>query len=254
MDFRQLASAITSCPEIPRARMSANHPCAKIVGLQREDAFQSPEPWRGHIETAPILFVSSNPSIGGEYTFPPSGWSDEQVVSYYLGCFDHHVEGRYQVDERRFARVQFWREVRARASELLGRPAVQGEDFAITEVVHCKSTREQGVKEALELCVQRWMEPVIERCAAKVIVVLGSYARRVCSACWNLDGKRRVHFDVSTPGKDRTVVLLPHPNAREKRKLLHHTTDQERLRLRSQLAAEARMTELEEEPQRLRGE
>ena len=102
--------------------------------------------------------------------------------------------------------------------------------------------------------MQRWMEPVIERCAAKVIVVLGSYARRVCSACWNLDGKRRVHFDVSTPGKDRTVVLLPHPNAREKRKLLHHTTDQERLSLRSQLAAEARMTELEEEPRRLRGE
>ena len=50
------------------------------------------------------------------------------------------------------------------------------------------------------------------------------------------------------------MVLLPHPNAREKRKLLHHTTDQERLRLRSQLAAEARMTELEEEPRRLRGE
>ena len=233
MDFRQLASAITRCPEIPRARMSGGHPCAKIVGLQREDAFQSPEPWRGHIETAPILFVSSNPSIGGEFTFPPSDWSDERVASYYLGCFDHHVKGQYQFHGRNYTKVQFWREVRARASELLGRRAVQGEDFAITEVVHCKSTREQGVKEARELCVQRWMEPVIERCAAKVIVVLGQPAKRVCSACWNLDGTRRVHFDVSTPGKDRTVVFLPHPNAREKRKLLHHTTDQERLRLRS---------------------
>ena len=235
MNFRQLDLAITRCSEIPRARMYADHPCAKIVGLQREDAFQSPEPWRGHIEAAPILFVSSNPSIGGKYVFPPSGWSDEQIVSYHKGCFDRHVKGQHQVDEGEFRSVQYWRSVRARAKELLGREAVQGEDFAMTELVHCKSTQEQGVSEALHLCVQRWMEPVIECSAAKVIVILGAHARRVCSARWNLDETRSVHFDVSTPGKDRTVVFLPHPNARERRKLLYHTTEQQRHRLRSQL-------------------
>lgn len=44
--------------------------------------------------------------------------------------------------------VRFWAAVRARASELLGRSAIAGFDYAISEIVHCKSDSEVGVSAA----------------------------------------------------------------------------------------------------------
>jgi hypothetical protein len=50
--------------------------------------------------------------------------------------------------------TRFWFAARARASELLERSAVAGHDFALTEVVHCKSAAGSGVAEAYPTCVQ----------------------------------------------------------------------------------------------------
>ena len=83
MERDELLLAITRCREIERARGDAGHPCAGIVGLQPPDQFQVPEPWRGHIDAAPILFVSSNPSIRGREPFPPAGWTDQGIIDYY---------------------------------------------------------------------------------------------------------------------------------------------------------------------------
>lgn len=232
MNHQQLLLRINRCPEVQSARYSRSHPCAKIVGQQSSSAFQAPEPWRGHIETAPILFVSSNPSISGEETFPPIGWTDRQIVAYYEGCFDRDVSGPYQIDDKIYSSVAFWREVRARAGEILGRPAVQGADYALTELVHCKSTREEGVRQALPLCTQKWLERVVEQSGAKILVVLGKSAETACSEIWNLNSRHKLHLAVPTPGRDRAVLFLPHPNARGKRKLEYHVTEQEILRLR----------------------
>ena len=232
MNRQQLLLRINRCPEVQSARSSPSHPCAKIVGLQPSSVFQAPEPWRGHIETAPILFVSSNPSISGAKTFPPNGWTDRQIVEYYQGCFDRDVSGPYQINDKAYASVAFWREVRARAGEILGRPAVQGTDFALTELVHCKSTQEEGVRQALPLCTQRWLAQVVEQSGAKVLVVLGKPAEAVCSETWSLNSRRKLHLTVPTPGKDRAILFLPHPNSRGKRKLEYHVTEQEILRLR----------------------
>ncbi|MDE2939095.1 MAG: hypothetical protein OXR67_09300 [Chloroflexota bacterium] len=233
MERNQLLLAINRCPEVSRARSTPNHPCSQIVGSQQAGAFQSPEPWRGHIETAPILFISSNPSISGEETFPPINWTDKEVVAHYQGCFDKGVPGPYQIDAKAFNRVQFWREVRGRATEILGRVAVQGADFALTELVHCKSKSEYGVTEALPLCTRKWLEPVLEQSCAKVLVVLGKHAETACSGLWSLDSSRKVHLNVQLFGSDRAIVFLPHPNARQKRNLASQTTEREQLRLRA---------------------
>lgn len=233
MERNQLLLAINRCPEVSKSRSTPNHPCSQIVGSQQAGAFQSPEPWRGHIETAPILFISSNPSISGEVTFPPIDWTDKEIIDHYQGCFDKGVPGPYQIDAKAFNRVPFWREVRGRATEILGRVAVPGTDFALTELVHCKSRREYGVGEALSLCTRNWLEPVLEQSCAKVLVVLGKHAETACSGLWRLDSRRKVHLSVPLYGSDRAIVFLPHPNARQKRNLGSQATEREQLRIRA---------------------
>ena len=233
MERDELLLAITRCPEIERARGDAGHPCAGIVGLQPPAQFQAPEPWRGHIDAAPILFVSSNPGIRGSEPFPPAGWTDQDIIDYYQRCFD---ENAGHISHSIYNSVRFWTAVRARATEILGRTAVPGADFALTELVHCKSKGEYGVAEALQTCVARWLNPVMQVSAAAIVVLLGQHARDHCAARWGLDKSQPVHFGVATPGRERAVVILPHPNARGRRKVKDCVGAEELVRLRALLA------------------
>lgn len=231
----ELLLAITHCPEIDKARADAGHPCADIVGLQQPDQFQKPEPWRGHIDTAPILFVSSNPSIRGKDPFPPDGWEEQDIINHYQRCFDDDATIPGHIDKATYNRVPFWTGVRNRASEILGRPAIPGTDFALTELVHCKSEGEKGVAKAHLTCAGQWLDLVLQVSGANIIVLLGSQARDHCAARWGLDKAQKVHFDVATPGRKRAVVILPHPNARGRRKLDDFVGDDELDRLRALL-------------------
>ena len=236
MERDELLLAITRCPEIERARGDAGHPCAGIVGLQQPDQFQAPEPWRGHIDAAPILFVSSNPSIRGGEPFPPAGWTDQDIIDYYQRCFDDDYTGSERIDNRAYNSVPFWRGVRARAAEIIGRPAVPGADFALTELVHCKSTGEQGVRQAHLTCAEQWLDRVLQTSGANIVVLLGRQARDHCAARWHLNKGQPVHFGVPTPGRERAVVILPHPNARGRRKVKDCVGAEELVRLRALLA------------------
>ena len=232
----ELLLAIVHCPEIDQARGDAGHPCAGIVGLQQPAQFQKPEPWRGHIDTAPILFVSSNPSIRGKEAFPPADWKDQHVINHYQRCFDDDgasIPGH--IDKATYNSVQFWREVRGRATEIIGRQAVQGSDFALTELVHCKSEGEKGVAKAHLTCAGRWLDRVLQVSGASIIVLLGRRARDHCAARWHLDKAQRVHFDVPVSGGERAVLILPHPNARGPRKVADFVTPEELARLRALL-------------------
>jgi hypothetical protein len=72
-----------------------SHPCAELVRSQGAVTladFQLPEPWSGPIATAPILFVSSNPSISRsdppsdldeEYPTWSATWPDTSVVDFF---------------------------------------------------------------------------------------------------------------------------------------------------------------------------
>ena len=239
----ELLLAIVNCPEIDQARGDAGHPCAGIVGLQQPAQFQKPEPWRGHIDTAPILFVSSNPSIRGKEAFPPADWKDQHVINHYQRCFDDDASIPGHIDKATYNSVRYWTGARARAKEILGRPAKQGTDFALTELVHCKSTNERGgVTQALRRCAERWLEPVMHQSAAVIIMLMGKHAHDAAARVWQRDCSQPcVHFDVSIGGRSRALVILPHPNFHGPQKIEHYLAVQEQLpRLRALLPPEYR--------------
>ena len=232
----QLVIAITRCRHLDDARADRSHPCAAIVGVQQGEPtrFQVPEPWSGQIDRAPILFVGSNPSISEDEVFPTSSWKEADTISYFQQRFDE--DGGW-VTPREYNRVKYWTSVRARAGELFGRAAVEGKDFALTEVVHCKSKDEQGVPDALALCTQRWLDKVLAQSSARIVVMLGKTAKDACANRWNINTSKSVHFDVCIEGRSRAVLVLPHPNAQgPKKKLRYHTTEEERECLRAILS------------------
>ena len=72
-EARELLLAIARCSEAEEClRGDGSRACGEIVGVQgvgREE-FQLPEPWSGHLATAPVLFLGSNPSLATERGVP----------------------------------------------------------------------------------------------------------------------------------------------------------------------------------------
>jgi hypothetical protein len=166
--------------------------------------------------SAPLLFISSNPSWNPDDDSPTSAATDDEIARYY-------TEGFPSVFPRAMMRngepgkraVAFWSAIRARAAELYDRPKesiVAGKDFALTEVVHCKSRDEIGVREATEECAGRHLDAVMRLSPARVIVILGRVAGRVLGA---VEIGRPIERELH--GKRRWIVTLPHPNAHQRR-------------------------------------
>ena len=158
----ELLHEITRCPliQVWFTSPQSPNPCAKVIAFQHLihpeslDQHQVPEPWSGNIQQAPILFLSSNPSIDGKEEYPLWSCPDQRIDDFFVNRFGG---GRKQWIEdgirslRRDGsrvRVHYWIEVRQRARELLERDVLPGSDYALTEVVHCKSLNEAGVLEA----------------------------------------------------------------------------------------------------------
>ncbi len=169
---RDLLLAITRCPNVVHIKTTGdrNHPCFAVVDAQPGslDDFQVPEPWSGHLAEAPILFISSNPGIdkGGHL---PMATEDDELTDIFDNAFKGDKPGRI-ADGVRIIRpdgapggvVAYWRSIRALAEEALGRQANPGFDYALTEVVHCKSDNEKGVGKALLTCADNWLEKVLK--------------------------------------------------------------------------------------------
>jgi len=122
--------------------------------------------------------------------------------------------------------VRFWASIRRRAAEIWNLPHEQirpGLDFAITEVVHCKSRQEEGVSQALDTCKKLHWDDTLRLASAKLIVVLGKVARD--------------SFNLAPPGaalrrhaafQHKWVMTLPAPNARKVKKTVqaYYTREQ----------------------------
>src|SRR5215217_7246294 len=147
---------VARCPIATRClNGEIGHGCSKIVRFQSVDSeseFQSPEPWSGHLSIASILFLSSNPSIGATTydQYPRATWDDESIIEYFeyrfgrkpLSSVEQGIYDALPGSLRVTRGTKFWIGVRARAAELLEKPASQvvaGADYALTEVVRCKS-------------------------------------------------------------------------------------------------------------------
>jgi hypothetical protein len=112
--------------------------------------------------------------------------------------------------------------VRHRASELLQHPADPSTDYAMTEVVHCKSKGERGVAAAAMTCVDRHMDSILQLSQADLLVVLGKSARQLLTDLWTLGptfgtqkGAQWRERDnirlVNVGGRPRVLVYLWHP-------------------------------------------
>jgi len=200
--------SVARCADLLTAS-DRQRPCHRIVHEQHGNPVpQIPEPWRGRID-APLMFVSSNPSLDPGDDSPSVTVSDAELVDYFdrgfPACFPRIRLRNGQVRTRP---VYFWTCVLARAAELWQVAPRPGIDFAITELVHCKSLRQRGVKEAIDHCVDRHWGEVKIASKARVFVALGELAGA------KLGIKVGTMKTMPDPtGVPRWLLALPHPGA-----------------------------------------
>lgn len=216
-----LLADITHCALLAECKGGGGGPCSTIVAVQDDVSLQQhqvPEPWTGRLDLARIVFVGSNPSIDPLEDYP--GWGDdpEAIREYFVERFDggpgQIKDGRYSPsrDGGWGGAVRFWSSVRQRAFELLP-DAVPGLDYALTEVVHCKSRGEIGVAEARSTCAERYFPSIVEQAtSADVFVVFGVHAARAIADLFGivLDSGQRL-AEIEAGGGRRFVVYLDHP-------------------------------------------
>jgi len=216
---------IIECDNIEGYYLGKNqNPCSKIIRTQKKiiENFQIPEPWSGSL-LSPVLILSSNPSISTAEMYPTRKWKKEDVEDFFVNRFNKESgwvrNYLYPVVSREQNRykdswVRFWAGVRARARELYGRnDVIPGVDYALSEIVHCKSKKEAGVTRALSECCEQYLDRLIGVSSSRIVVGMGKIAEDALRERYNIIGNA-----VSMPALgDRVFVFLPHPNARCKR-------------------------------------
>jgi len=226
-DNRVLESII-QCEILARCKAGEDLPCSKIVSVQdvpiREH--QVPEPWTGHLEKARLVFISSNPSIDPLEAYPRWGDDITQSGRYFTDRFDggpgqilDGVRSPLPGGGWSTGVVRFWASVRQRAFELIP-DAIPGIDYALTEVVHCKSKNEIGVAEARHTCATKYLPQVLSAASeARVFAVIGVHAAREVSQLFDLglDGEHR-YAEFVHDGRPRAFVYLDHPSSGGKNK------------------------------------
>lgn len=234
ISVQQVFNSIVRCPNVDQCLDGdRNHPCSTIVLSQHAASkadFQLPEPWRGQINKARILFVGSNPSIGDDRyalgSSPEHQIWESQHLAFGGGSRPYILDGirKTKADGSPDEPVRYWESIRARARELLP-AAVPGQDYAITEVVHCKSEHETGVHKATQTCYDLHMNSIFAVSPAEVVVVLGRVAREALLGASADLPQSPLQMDLG--GKTRTVFFLPHPNERGSRKSLaaHYSSE-----------------------------
>jgi hypothetical protein len=149
---RNLLLDIVHCPNVLSCfqNRAPPHPCRRIIesqGSRSIDGFQVPEPWSDRLSEAPLLFLSSNPSISGTDQYPTRLWQDQEIEVYFDRRFERWIADGIrtrQQDGSYSQAVRFWSEVKGRAAELYERAVTPRNDYALTEVVHCKSRKNEG--------------------------------------------------------------------------------------------------------------
>ena len=235
---RGLLLRIARCPLIAAASTDARQPCHRVVAAQAGAGQQRqvPEGWAGNLPDARVVFVSSNPSISVAGPGQPADAVEpyrvaadgEDYIAGYLGRrFDPSVIPRPYVKDKRSllrngeygAPTRFWAEIHRRAEELID-DADPARNCAMTEVVHCKSTRNIGASAAAKTCAGLYLSDVFALTAAPIVVVMGQVARRVITGMIpglpappdtrpiaDLGGTRRIFLFTGHPGSNEPRII-----------------------------------------------
>lgn len=214
---RSLLLEIARCANLATCRSTPNapHPCRAIVAERGvRDDHQIPEPWNGSLETAPILFISSNPSISFDEHYPDDSWTDEAVVEFFDSRFGKWMkDGVYGLrkDGSRGRAVQFNSAMRMTAERLLERKPRPGVDYCFTEVVHCKSKKEAGVVAAQSECSHRYLGRILAASGARITVVVGKRARESVAVEVGLSLEIGKLVTMARPHGSSLMIPVPHP-------------------------------------------
>ncbi|MFA8451068.1 MAG: uracil-DNA glycosylase family protein [Bacteroidales bacterium] len=206
-----------------------NTACERINCFQKGENRQLPEPWSGDLEHAPILFISSNPSISEQEYFPLLSWEDESIIDFFHNRFSAskgYVKNyRYpKLKDGSYAKnwVRYWSYLRTIASDLLLKErdaVIPGIDYVMTEVVRCKSSEEYGVNEALDVCATKFLNKTLQASNAKVIIAVGSKAKSMLQDKLLIQFENRKCITHTIGGLERCIFATPHSNSRQKKKL-----------------------------------
>jgi hypothetical protein len=195
--------------------------------------YHVPEPWNGELESAPLLFVSSNPAIDSRERYPTPRWTDAERIDFFRHRFSGGSQAwtdgfRTLMNDGRFDAApragKYWAEIHQRAIELLGLNPQPGIDYALTEVVHCKSSGNKGVAEARMECASRYLEPVLQAAAARVIVLIGKQAWEVFAEHYGSPPRFGLAKKVAIAGRERMLISIGAPNSSQPRKLTYCLT------------------------------
>ena len=263
-DVEKLLKEIVNCPNVKCCLENKNYQCAcsEIINSQGKDLnnFQVPEPWNGNLSKAPILFIGSNPSYNEKEEYPTkssveSGEIDIQdfFMNRFNGKWVSNIEkkGFYTLlknKEYSKSRVRYWSYVKETAKKLLGKK--EKEEFnvedmnkycVLTEIVHCKSPKQKGVKETtVEECAKKYLEGILGSSKAKVVVCFGKIANKKVKEVvgylsvkiekigrmaiktvkkeLNIPDDKKIH--IVNNNNIRYYIFLPHPNAWGKKRTI----------------------------------
>jgi hypothetical protein len=219
-DINDLLLEIARCSNFKSKK--GNH-CKTIVQTQPQEDYQLPEPWSGDLQNAPILFLSSNPSISSKEKYPRHKWPDDEIIDFFSHRFGGGLEGwtkdgRYTLLKAGSVYsnkgVRYWASARKRAIELLCKNDVQpGVDYTFSEVVHCKSLHEKGVSKALPECAGRYLKKIVACSGARIIVCFGRFTPVVVRQVFGIPDDVNVSAPVQVGSRLRIFTFMPHPNA-----------------------------------------
>jgi len=200
------------------------HPCDVIIDFQREQVksksacdFQLPEPWNGDIVNAPILVISSNPAYSCDELYPTLNWPDKMIADFFINRFKNRGTYSWVLNNRplqkngtRGRAVRYWSSIQKIIGTILGRPAIPGVDYCLTELVHCKSSSEKGVKKALPVCAGNYCQELLKISGAKLIIVVGSIARNyILKYCSLPNGIPTIYLRHPSSWGNREIFNLP---------------------------------------------
>lgn len=233
MDSKELMMNILRCGLSCADEKSPCHSIWEAQGCREVRDFHLPEPWNGDVENASALVVSINPRITPGELFPRFGcdfWldkagkldpnrADDFFRNRFEGYFVTHEKGtcfkvRHEDGSMRNPGGHYWTQVHHAVQVLLNRlEIVPGRDYALTEVVHCKTLRENAAAECCNYCAGKWFEQIL--CLAKkakAILVLGNLARIYVSKKVGINAPQSYRrYQVSIGGTDRICVFADHP-------------------------------------------
>ncbi len=180
--------------------------CSGVINSQGTSSvndFHVPEPWNGNLSSARILFVSINPGysagelyprLGNSYWTNSAGFDNTQVEPFFEGRFDSknpyvkYLPGGHAfkilMENGQYKSVRgFWNYIFRMANVILPH-ANPLKDFAITELVHCKSKDASFITKP---CYQRCMDKYLNNlfCVAnnvEWVIFIGAPVRNlVCN-------------------------------------------------------------------------